>query len=93
MSALRLAESALNKKIKKKINALLKYRGGSTLVQGGEAGAPPDSLVAPDSKASWKNAGLYGVRIYRFRTTDKIDSVMKRLMEQCSKNLWQNKMK
>jgi len=25
---------------------------------------PPDSLVAPDSKASWKDVGLYGVRIF-----------------------------
>jgi len=25
---------------------------------------PPDSLVAPDSKAIWKNVGLYGVRIF-----------------------------
>ena len=38
----------------------------------------------PDLKASWKNVDLYGVRIfYRFRRTDKMDSVMKGLMGQC----------
>jgi len=39
-------------------------RGGSTLRQEGHV--PQDSLVAPfpDSKAGWKNAGLYEVHIF-----------------------------
>jgi len=56
-------------------------RNGSTLGQGA---VHPDSLVAPpDSTASWKNISLYGVRIFQFRRTNKMDSVMKRLMGQC----------
>jgi len=41
----------------------------------------PDSLVAPDSQL--ENVGLYGVRIFRCRRTDKMGSVMKGLMGQC----------
>jgi len=50
----------------------------------GRAHFAPDLLVAPDSKASWKNVGLYGVRIFRFWRIDKMDSTMKRLTGQFS---------
>jgi len=57
------------------------FRGGFTLGQG-HVPLQIHSLP-PDSKASWKNVGLYGVRIFRFRRTDKMDSVMKGLTVQC----------
>jgi len=38
------------------------HRGGSTLGQ--VARAPQINLLSPDSKASWKNVGLYGVCIF-----------------------------
>ena len=44
---------------------VLLYRGGSTLGLGGRA--PPQIPLLPpslDSKASWKNVGLYGVRVF-----------------------------
>jgi len=50
---------------------------------------PHIHLLPPDSKASWKNVGLYGVRIFfRFRRTDKMDSVMKELTGQYPQNFW-----
>jgi len=56
------------------------YKGGSTLGQGH---MPPDSLIAPDSKARWKNVRLYGVRIFVSVSENGyiiMDSVMNRLM-------------
>ena len=49
---------------------------------------PQIHLSSPDSKASWKNVSLYGVRIFRFRRTNKMYSVMKGLMGQCPQNFW-----
>ena len=38
--------------------------------------------LRPDLKASWKNVNLYGVHIFQFQRTDKMDSVMKGLTGQ-----------
>ena len=47
-----------------KLTALSQARPGWFYVgAGGTFPQPPDSLGAPDSKASWKKVGLYGVHI------------------------------
>jgi len=50
--------------------------------------APQIHLLSPDSKASWKNVGLYEIRIFWIQRTNKMESVMNGLMGHCPQNFW-----